>query len=325
MNKVKISLFISTTFLVLAVLIFESQNTHEKIASATPYLEKIKKTPSHEDENTLNPFSTNYAKRAVSQEQLLNNNLPYKQLKQLFDQFVMESNINQKPIDFRQLEKKVILIVTPQKTGPAMNLFKKYIQYLDEIKEMDRLAPTAAKSGESFWEGIQKGHEKLYYLRSKIFNPEEHTQLFGDEEIFDKTSLAIAKISEDNKLSDQQKQEEIKSLKSTLPLNMRNTNSEFLMAMDIKVNQIITNGGSNDDVYRYRANIMNPEAAARFAELDRDEENWKQKIANYTQSKQNILQSSRNEAEVNSAINILRSIFFNESERKRLPAYENLN
>ena len=325
MNKAKRLLFTGTTFLFLVVLVFEGKNTAEEKASATPYLEKIKKTLAQDNENILNPFSTNYAKSTVSQEQLLNHNLPYKQLKQLFDQFVLESNINQKPIDLRKFEKEVVSIVHPQKTGAAVNLFKKYIEYLDEIKEMDRLASTAVKSGDSFWEGIQKGHEKLYYLRSKMFNPEEHSQLFGDEEIYDKTSLAILKISEDVKLSDQQKQEKIKLLKSTLPFNMRNTNSEFLTAMDIKVNQIIANGGSNDDVYRYRANIINPEAAARFAELDREEEHWKQKIANYAQAKQNILQSSRTEAEINSALDSLRSILFNESERKRLPAYENSN
>jgi lipase chaperone LimK len=68
---------------------------------------------------------------------------------------------------------------------------------------------------------------------------------------------------------------------------------------------------------------MNPEAAARFAELDREEEHWKQKIANYAQAKQNVLQFNLNESETKSAINTLRSLHFNDIERKRLIAYEN--
>ena len=73
-----------------------------------------------------------------------------------------------------------------------------------------------------------------------------------------------------------------------------------------------------------RSKEFTPEAAARLADLDREEADWKRRIANYLGERSQLLKTLANapESELQMALMRLQQSQFSEEERRRLPAYE---
>ncbi len=83
-------------------------------------------------------------------------------------------------------------------------------------------------------------------------------------------------------------------------------------------------GASDDDIYRVRAAAFDPQAAARLAELDRDEAAWKARIQTYLAARDQVLlaQAGQSEPLRLAALAALRTAQFTPDEQKRLAAYE---
>jgi lipase chaperone LimK len=95
-----------------------------------------------------------------------------------------------------------------------------------------------------------------------------------------------------------------------------------VLLLQHKVEQLREQGASDDEIYRLRAQTVNPEAAARLAELDREEAAWKNRIAQYQVARQQILQSGDSAAQQQAALQQLQMRQFSAQERPRLTAYE---
>ena len=89
-----------------------------------------------------------------------------------------------------------------------------------------------------------------------------------------------------------------------------------------RVDQLREQGASDDEIYRLRAQKVNPQAADRLAELDREEAVWKNRIAQYQAARQQILKSSNSPAQQQGALQQLQMLQFSDQERPRLTAYE---
>ena len=83
-------------------------------------------------------------------------------------------------------------------------------------------------------------------------------------------------------------------------------------------------GASEDEVYRMRAATTSPEAAARLAQVDHEESQWKERIANYLAEKNRIqnMPTQIKDTGALSALQQIRDQKFTKEEQKRLPAYE---
>ena len=97
-----------------------------------------------------------------------------------------------------------------------------------------------------------------------------------------------------------------------------------ILRVEEKVADMRAKGASDDDIYRMRAKEFSPEAAARLADLDREEAEWKRRIGNYLSERSQLLQAQANapEADRHMALMKLQQAQFSEDERRRLPAYE---
>jgi lipase chaperone LimK len=73
-----------------------------------------------------------------------------------------------------------------------------------------------------------------------------------------------------------------------------------------------------------RAKEFDPQAAARLAEVDREEVAWKARIAQYLDARSKLLKTQTNatESERQTGIAQLQQTYFTEAERPRLAAYE---
>jgi len=88
--------------------------------------------------------------------------------------------------------------------------------------------------------------------------------------------------------------------------------------LDASVRALRAQGGGENEVYRLRASTFTPEAAARLAELDREESRWQQRIIAYQAQKAGLPGGAQDAA----ALRQLRDASFTPEEQRRLGAYE---
>jgi len=83
-------------------------------------------------------------------------------------------------------------------------------------------------------------------------------------------------------------------------------------------------GASDDDVFKMRAKELNPEAAARLAEVDREEAAWKGRINAYLTERSKLMKQYADgpAAEREAALSRLQQSKFSAEEIPRLVAYE---
>jgi lipase chaperone LimK len=84
------------------------------------------------------------------------------------------------------------------------------------------------------------------------------------------------------------------------------------------------NGANDDEVYRMRAKELDPQAASRLAEVDREEQAWKSRIAIYLNERSKLLQAHADAPDSTRqlALTQLQQSQFTPEERRRLAAYE---
>ena len=95
-----------------------------------------------------------------------------------------------------------------------------------------------------------------------------------------------------------------------------------ILKVEEKVTEMRAKGATDDEIYRMRAKEFTPEAAARLADLDREEADWKRRIANYLSERTQLLKANAPETDRQMALMKLQQSQFSEDERRRLPAYE---
>lgn len=81
------------------------------------------------------------------------------------------------------------------------------------------------------------------------------------------------------------------------------------------VRRMRADGASDDEVYRTRAAMLGAQAANALALLDREEAQWRQRIADYLERRQAVSGDA-------AAVHALRDSLFTAEELERLAAYE---
>ncbi len=95
-----------------------------------------------------------------------------------------------------------------------------------------------------------------------------------------------------------------------------------VIRLEESVSAMRAKGASDDEVYRFRAQTLTPEAAARLADLDREEAAWKARIATYLAERAKLQDTAKGIEQQSAALQQLRDAQFSAEEQRRLPAYE---
>jgi len=161
-------------------------------------------------------------------------------------------------------------------------------------------------------------------LRGRYFSADEVEGMFGFEDAYDQDAVARLEISQDPTLSTQQKQQRLAALDAAMPETLRKEReaSNVVVRIEQQAQALRAQGASEDDVYRLRARELDPQAAARLAEVDREEAAWKGRIARYLDERARLLKAQAPESERQASVAQLQQSLFSEAERPRLVAYE---
>ncbi|WP_394756601.1 lipase secretion chaperone [Rhodoferax sp.] len=248
--------------------------------------------------------------------------LPYAELKRLFDYYL--SAVGEQSIDAitlaiaHDLERRL----SPPQVPAAKRLLALYLQFklgLVELEKKPELAGGDVKA-------IRRRLLAMQDLRSQFFSAEETQGMFGFEDDYDLDAVARLEVSQNPDLSPAQKKEQLAALDASQSAVLRAAREAPRVVLKIEqmAQTLRAQGASEDDIYRMRSKELNPEAATRLAEVDREEIVWKSRIANYLSERSKLLkaQDDAPPTQRELAITQLQQSQFSPDERRRLAAYE---
>jgi len=240
------------------------------------------------------------------------------ELGHLFDYYL--AGLGERSLDEikMRIERELDERLQPPAAAEAKRLLAQYLRYKRALVDAERgLSATGdlARDARSRLDAMQQ-------LRLNYFTAAEIAGLFGAGDAYDEDTLARLEINSNRSLSEDQRKQKLAALDAKLPPSVRENRDApgKVLRLEESVQQLRAQGGGDNEVYRLRAAALSPEAAARLADLDRDEADWKQRIADYQAQRAQLLNAAA--APSPQALQQLRDARFTPDEQRRLGAYE---
>lgn len=246
----------------------------------------------------------------------------YAELKRLFDYYL--SAVGEQSIDAitQQVSIEIDRRLPSSQAQEARRLLALYLSFKRELVELEKKPELAGT-------GVQAIRQRLLAmqdLRAQYFSAQETQGMFGFDDAYDMDAVARLQISQDAALSDAQKKLQLAALDAAMPAFLRNEReaSRVVVRIEQMAQTMRAQGANEDDVYRMRAKELDPQAASRLAEVDREELAWKARIATYLSERRELQKAHVDapESQRELALGQLQQSRFTPDERRRLAAYE---
>jgi lipase chaperone LimK len=243
----------------------------------------------------------------VVQEQLVVD----QELGYLFDYYLAGLGERDLAIIKAEIERELSQRLPPAAAAQARRLLDNYLRYKEALAKVEQ----GLQAGTELVANLRARRDAMLKLRHDYFSDTEIAGLFGLSDLRDADALARLEITNDKTLDDATRRARIDELDRAMPPALREERAAptALIRLDQSVQALRAGGAADDTVYRLRASALSPEAAARLADVDREEAAWQARIAAWRQERQQAAPASAQQ---------LRDKYFNAQEQKRLAAYE---
>lgn len=220
----------------------------------------------------------------------------------------------------RELERRLARAAARE----AQRLLDAYLDYKRALVDTEGMLPAAKDA----LQGARQRLQAMQQTRRQYFSDAEIAALFGASDAYDEDAIARMALSADKTLSEAERQQRWQALDAALRPDQRSEREApaRVLTMEQAVAQARAEGAGDNEVYRLRASAFSPAAAARLAELDREQASWQQRIASYLAQRQQLLQrlqhAEHGADQQQLALQQLRAAAFSAEEQLRLGAYE---
>ncbi len=203
----------------------------------------------------------------------------------------------------------------------AFKLLKNFVDYKIELSS---LANDLNNTTSSQLENLALQKASVASLRAKYFTPDTYQAFFLQEERYDEFMLAQLAIQQNSELDALQKKQQLDALSNELPDDIQRIRQTVSRHADLyqDAQDMRNNGASNEDIYQLRANTLGDDAASALAELDLKRNQWQQRLNQYAQQRDAILDSGLSDDDSQMAIDTLISQNFSRPESIRVKALD---
>lgn len=237
------------------------------------------------------------------------------ELAYLFDYYL--AGLGEKPLEAIRMEigRELDRRLSAAPAAEAKRLLDAYLAYKRALVDVERGLPAT----QDLAQGARQRLEAMQRLRRSYFSDAEAEGLFGAGDAYDLDAVARLEINGDQRLNDAQRKERIAALDARLPQQVRDERDAPARVLQLEeaVAKARAQGQGDNEIYRMRAVALSPEAAARLADVDREEADWHRRIASYQAQRQQLAGDSDP-----ASLQKLRDSIFSADEQKRLGAYE---
>lgn len=248
--------------------------------------------------------------------------LAYAELRRLFDYYL--SAVGEQSIEAitQQIKAELDRTLPPAQASEAKRLLALYLDFKRALVDLEKRPDLTGTQVQA----VRNRFLAMQDLRARFFSEAEILGMYGFDDAYDLDAIARLEVSQNPNLSDAQKKAQYAAIDAAMPAALRAEREapRVVIKLEEMAQAMRAKGASEDDIYRMRTKELNAEAAARLAEVDREEAAWKARIANYLTERAKVLktQADASESERQAALVQLQQLLFDENERKRLPAYE---
>ena len=249
--------------------------------------------------------------RATAQDKLLLD----AELRHLFDYYLSALGEASLPSVRAAIEHELSRRLGPAAAAQARRLLAQYLAYKRALADVDgKLAQHTPGSPAA---AARTRLHAMQATRSSYFTAAEAQALFADLDARDSDAIARLELAENQALTPVERAQRLAALDSRLPPALRAEREapRRILSLETQVQAARAQGAGDDEVYRLRAAAFDPQAAARLAELDREQASWQNRISAYQAAR--ARQGGGAAAEQQ-----LRDSLFTAQEQKRLGAYE---
>ncbi len=215
-----------------------------------------------------------------------------------------------------EAERELARRLRPAAAAQARRLLGNYIEYKRALAALEKTLRPAGNLARD----ARARHDAMVALRRQYFTPQESDGLFGEADAAATDTLARLDIDADRGLAAADRARKLAELDARLPPAAREQRDAPLriVRLEEQVAQRRAAGADDNEIYRLRAAALDSNAAARLADLDREETAWQRRMATYLAERKQLLAASGG-AEAQQA---LRNSHFTPEEQRRLGAYE---
>lgn len=237
------------------------------------------------------------------------------ELRHLFDYYLSALGEADLPAIRAGIEQELAHRLQPAAAAEAKRLLGQYLAYKAALADTE--AAAASPAGSSLAAAARARLGVMQGQRQRFFTSAEAAGLFGDSDARDLDAIARLELMDNKALAPQQREERLAELDRRLPPELQAERAEPLriVTLEERVAAARAGGAGEDDIFRLRASALDPQAANRLAQLDREQADWLRRIAAYRSEASRL---GGNPA----ALQQLRDSFFTPFEQKRLGAYE---
>jgi lipase chaperone LimK len=240
------------------------------------------------------------------------------ELGHLFDYYL--AGLGEKDLDAirTEIERELDRRLKPGPARQAKLLLSSYLAYKQALAGIEaKLAPSGNVA-----QSARARLAAMRGLRSTYFTPEQSAGLFGATDMADDDAVARLEVAVDKTLSAEQKQAKVAELDRRVPAALREEREApaKIIRLEESVARLRAGGAGDNEVYSLRAATFSPEAAARLADVDRDEAAWKARIGAYQTRRAALVAQPAQQKDA--ALKQLRDQSFTLEEQRRLGAYE---
>lgn len=204
-----------------------------------------------------------------------------------------------------------------------LDLWTRYLDYRVQLGSLKE--PSLNKEDPEYYRKI---FASMKTLRSQFFSDYEIEGLFGAENTYHEYTLDRMSIMADQSLTEVQKAQKLKDLFNQLPEDWKENLEQLNKLEDLRklTADIKARGGSAEDIHQMRMNLVGPEATQRLETLDKQRNDWKDKVNQYLAERDSIMKSGMSDEAKQQAVQKLRTQHFNKpQEQLRVGTFETIH
>lgn len=201
----------------------------------------------------------------------------------------------------------------------AIALLDRYLDYRRRSRHLAEQGDVAAD--------LRARFEQLRALRREVLGEETAAAFFGEEEAVLDVDLAWREVLADPELAPEERERLIEAAEQQLPAAVRSARQAARLPLRLfeQEQRLRATGSSEAAVRALRLETVGEEATRRLEAMDREDAEWRRRIARYDERRALILAEPHlTDAARDEQIRALREREFNPTERLRVAAHERL-
>ncbi|WP_426754010.1 lipase secretion chaperone [Myxococcus sp. Y35] len=198
----------------------------------------------------------------------------------------------------------------------AVRLLDDYLAYRDAAR-------TFARNQRGADQDLSARLESLRELRREHLGPWADG-LFGDEERVDAVTVERMKLEQDTSLAPEERERRLAALDDQLPTDYRASRDEALRPLQQQAveRELVASGATEEDLRQHRLATVGPEATARLEAMDREEAEFKRRLAEFRARREALAQTEPDPVARQAAVQRLLFDAFTPEERLRVEALD---